>query len=102
MGYIYCYNNVREHSSLGYETPFANLKRKMPDLDDSIRAPIPVLLDKVVAQLGPWNGHNVLAQHRLNLRRASAKSGWPRSCPTTRSNSLRLFASASIPLHVLA
>jgi hypothetical protein len=64
MGYIYYYNNVREHSSLGYETPFANLKRQMPDLDDSIRAPIPVLLDKVAVQLGPWSGYHVLAQHR--------------------------------------
>jgi hypothetical protein len=64
LGYVYYYNNVREHSSLGYETPFANLKRQMPDLDDSIRAPIPVLLDKVSVQLGPWSGYNVLAQHR--------------------------------------
>ncbi|OQB25681.1 MAG: hypothetical protein BWY10_02456 [Chloroflexi bacterium ADurb.Bin180] len=63
MGYIYYYNNVREHSSLGYETPFASLKRQLPEVDDSIRAPIPILLDKVAVQLGPWGGYNVLAQH---------------------------------------
>ena len=47
MGYVYYCNNIRDHPALGYETPFANLKRQMPDLDDSIHAPIPALLDKV-------------------------------------------------------
>ena len=66
MGYVYYYNNVREHSSLDYETPFASLKRQLPEVDDSIRAPIPILLDKVAVQLGPWGGYNVLAQHRTS------------------------------------
>lgn len=29
-GYIYYYNNIREHSSLGYQTPFAHLKKQLP------------------------------------------------------------------------
>jgi transposase InsO family protein len=32
MGFIYYYNNVREHSSLDYQTPCARLKQTLPDL----------------------------------------------------------------------
>ena len=63
MGYLYYYNNVREHSSLGYQTPFAHLHQLLPDIDANIRVAIPVMLDKVAVQLGPWSGYNVLAQH---------------------------------------
>jgi len=68
MGYIYYYNNVREHSSLDRQTPFAHLKQQQPDIDDHLRSPQPFILDDVSVQLGPWSEYNVLAQH-LNLRR---------------------------------
>ena len=62
-GYIYYYNNLREHSSLGDHTLFQHLKAHSPDLDQRIRFVVPILLDKVAVQLGPWSGYNVLAQH---------------------------------------
>lgn len=64
LGYIYYYNNVREHSALDYQTPFGYLKSQMPDLDESIRYVVPVVLDDVSVKLGPWSGYNVLAQNR--------------------------------------
>ena len=63
MGYAYYYNNVREHSALGYRTPFEALKTALPDIDDDIRAPPPFLLDDVSVRLGPWSGYNLLAQY---------------------------------------
>jgi hypothetical protein len=63
MGYIYYYDNIREHSSLNYSTPFAHLKSQLPDIDDKIRFTIPILLDDVSVSLGPWSGYHVLAQH---------------------------------------
>jgi transposase len=85
LGYIYYYNNVREHSSLDYKTPFAHLKRQLPDIDENIRFVIPIMLDKVAVELGPWSGYNVLTQH-LRLRRetlshtlraeADKRTGW--------------------------
>jgi len=65
MGYIYYYNNVREHSSLGYQTPFEYLKDQLPEIDDNIRVLIPIMLDEAAVALGPWSGYNVLAQHRF-------------------------------------
>jgi hypothetical protein len=65
MGYIYYYNNVREHSSLGYRTPYQRLQEQLPDLDDNIRFVVPILLDNVAVELGPWSGYHVLAQHRV-------------------------------------
>jgi transposase len=65
MGYIYYYNNVREHSSLDYQTPFAYLKQQLPNIDDHLRLAQPFILDDVSVQLGPWSGYNVLAQHLL-------------------------------------
>ena len=53
MGYIYYYNNVREHSALNYRTPFSFLKAQLPDIDDKIRFVIPIMLDKVSVKLGP-------------------------------------------------
>jgi len=53
MGYIYYYNNVREHSALNYHTPFPFLKTQLPDVDDKIRFVIPIMLDKVSVKLGP-------------------------------------------------
>jgi putative transposase len=63
MGYMYYYNNVREHSSLNYLTPFEYLKKQIPDLNDSIRYTIPILLDDAAVTIGPWSGYNVLAQY---------------------------------------
>jgi len=63
MGYIYYYNNLREHSSLNYQAPFSYLKTQLPDIDDKMRFVIPIMLDKVSVELGPWSGYHVLAQH---------------------------------------
>ena len=68
MGYMYYYNNVREHSSLGYQTPFAYLKQHQPHIDDQLRLVQPFILDDVAVQLGPWSGYNVLAQHPICVR----------------------------------
>jgi transposase InsO family protein len=67
MGYIYYYNNVREHSSLDYQTPFAHLKELRPDIDDHLRLVQPFILDDVSVELGPWSGYNVLAQHLVPI-----------------------------------
>jgi hypothetical protein len=67
MGYIYYYDNVREHSALQYQTPFAYLKSQLPEIDDRIRFVIPIMLDDVSISLGPWSGYHVLAQHHLHL-----------------------------------
>jgi hypothetical protein len=64
MGYMYYYNNVREHSSLDYQTPFAILKKQMPEIMDSSRYTIPILLDNAAVNIGPWSGYNVLAQNQ--------------------------------------
>lgn len=65
LGYIYYYNNVREHSSLSDKTPFEYLREQMPEIDDTIRYVQPFLLDSVAVKLGPWSGYNVLAQHQV-------------------------------------
>lgn len=64
LGYIYYYNNLREHSSLDYQTPFAYLKRQAPAIDDGIRYVQPIMLDSVAVKLGPWSGYHVLAQYQ--------------------------------------
>ena len=63
LGYIYYYNNVREHSSLNYETPYQRLKQQLPAMDDRIRYIQPLILDEASVKLGPWSGYNVLAQY---------------------------------------
>jgi hypothetical protein len=75
MGYIYYYNNVREHSSLDFQTPFAYLKHAQPNLDDSIRYAQPFILDNVSVALGPWSGYNVLAQHPLDREVSGLPAG---------------------------
>jgi transposase len=67
LGYIYYYNNLREHSALDFKTPFSCLKAHLPDIDDKIRFVIPIMLDKVAVELGPWSGYHVLAQHRRDF-----------------------------------
>ena len=64
LGYIYYYNNVREHSSLANQTPFDYLKQQAPDIDDAIRYVQPILLDTASVQLGAWSGYNVLTQNQ--------------------------------------
>lgn len=66
-GYIYYYNNLREHSSLDYKTPFEYLKKQMPQLNENMKYAQPILLDDVSTKIGDWSGYNVLAQ---NLRRS--------------------------------
>ena len=65
LGYIYYYNNVREHSSLNYQTPYQHLKKHLPGVDSNIRFVIPIMLDKVSVEIGSWSGYNVLAQHHI-------------------------------------
>jgi len=64
-GYLYYYNTLRAHSALDYRTPFQALQAHLPQLDPRIRLVVPILLDSVAVQLGPWSGYNVLAQHRV-------------------------------------
>ena len=78
LGYIYYYNNVREHSSLDYKTPFDHLKEQLPKIDDNIRTVIPIMLDKVAVEIGPWSGYNVLAQHHCSQR--ASRQGYT-TCP---------------------
>ena len=66
-GYIYYYNNVREHSSLDYQTPFAYLKKRMPEIHEDMKYAKPILLDGISTAIGPWSGYNVLAQHHLKI-----------------------------------
>jgi len=68
LGYIYYYNNLREHSSLNYQTPYQHLKQQAPNLDDNIRLVVPIILDNVAVALGPWSGYNVLAQYHMKKR----------------------------------
>ncbi len=56
-------HNIREHSSLNYQTPFSCLKRQLPHINDKIRFVIPIMLDKVSVTLGPWSGYQILAEH---------------------------------------
>jgi hypothetical protein len=45
MGYLYCHNNVRQHSALACRTHYRHLMEQLPDLDESIRLVVPILLD---------------------------------------------------------
>ena len=63
FGYIYFYDNVREHSSLNYQTSFQMLKQRLLDIDDNICYTIPVILDDAAVKIGPWSGYNILAQN---------------------------------------
>ena len=44
--------NVREHSSLDYQTPYQHLKKHLPGVDKNIRFVIPIMLDKVSVEMG--------------------------------------------------
>ena len=64
LNYIYYYNNVRKHSSLGRLTPYQYLSSQMPTLDARIRIVPPLFLDNISIDLGPWSGYHLLAQYR--------------------------------------
>jgi len=82
LGYIYYYNNVREHSALGYQTPFAHLKQHAPDIADDIRYVQPILLDSIAVKLGPWSGYHLLAQNPRGDRASQIQCRPPDGCPT--------------------
>lgn len=63
LNYVYYYNNVREHSALGYRTPFEALSSQLPNVASDIRSPPPFLLDDVSTDIGPWSGYHLLAPH---------------------------------------
>ena len=64
LRYLYYYNNVRKHSSLGNIPPYHYLKKQIPTVDDRMRVVPPITLDKVSLELGPWSGYHVLAHHQ--------------------------------------
>ncbi len=74
LGYIYYYNNLREHSSLGFKSPFSYLKTQLPETDDKIRIVISIALDKVAVEMGPWSGYHVLAEHPIYFREVLRQS----------------------------
>ncbi len=75
LGYLYYYNNIREHSALDYRTPYAALKAELPNIDEAIRFPIPFLLDDVSVRLGPWSGYHLLAHHLTLIRHEKVRFG---------------------------
>jgi hypothetical protein len=79
LTYVYYYNNVREHSSLDYHTPFEALRAQLPDVAADIRCPPPFLLDAVSTAIGPWTGYHLLAPHRISRPPAA------RASPTGRA-----------------
>lgn len=68
MNYIYYYNCVRKHSSLGNIPPYSYLQKTTTGIDDTIKYVPPIFLDKVSAQLGAWSGYQVLAQNQIEKR----------------------------------
>ena len=64
MNYLYYYNCVRKHSSLGRIPPFSYLQKTTTNIDDTIKYVPPIFLDEVSVDLGPWSGYHVLAQYR--------------------------------------
>ena len=65
MGYMYYYNNVREHSSLNDLTPFVHLKKQLPQISDTMKYIQPFILDDVSVKIGSWSGYHVLVQNLL-------------------------------------
>jgi len=63
MNYLYYYNCVRKHSSLGRIPPFSYLQKTTTNIDDTIKYVPPIFLDKLSVDLGPWSGYHVLAQY---------------------------------------
>ena len=63
FNYLYYYNCVRKHSSLGRIPPYEYLKKTTTVIDDTIKYVPPIFLDEVSAKLGIWSGYHVLAQY---------------------------------------
>lgn len=63
LNYIYYYNCVRKHSSLGRISPYEYLKKQLPTINDKIRIVPPIILDNVTVDLGEWSGYHRLAQY---------------------------------------
>ena len=63
FNYLYYYNCVRKHSSLGRIPPYSYLKKTTTEIDDTIKYVPPIFLDEVSAKLGAWSGYQVLAQY---------------------------------------
>jgi len=63
FNYLYYYNCVRKHSSLGRIPPYDYLKKTTAGIDDTIKFVPPIFLDEVSAKLGTWSGYHVLAQY---------------------------------------
>ena len=73
FNYLYYYNCVRKHSSLGRIPPYDYLKKTTTvTLDDTIKYVPPIFLDEVSAKLGTWSGYHVLAQYLFLPCHASA------------------------------
>ena len=66
LGYMYYYNNLREHSSLEYRAPVQCLREQEPEIDDNIRFIVPIMLDHVAVELGPWSGYHLLAHYLIS------------------------------------
>jgi hypothetical protein len=64
FNYLYYYNCVRKHSSLGRIPPYDYLKKTTTNIDDTIKFVPPIFLDEVSAKLGTWSGYHVLAQYQ--------------------------------------
>lgn len=69
FNYLYYYNCVRKHSSLGRIPPFSYLQKTTTAIDDTIKYVPPIFLDEVSAKLGTWSGYHVLAQYQLKITR---------------------------------
>jgi len=65
MNFLYYYNAVRRHSSLGRQPPFAHLSKTAIGLDDRIKYVPPIFLDHLAAKLGDWSGYHLLASHHF-------------------------------------
>ena len=52
MSYVYYYNSLSEHSSLDYCTLFEVLKEHLPEIKDTTRHIILIMLDKAAVKLG--------------------------------------------------
>jgi gas vesicle protein len=66
FNYLYYYNCVRKHSSLGRIPPYTYLKKTTTGIDDTIKFVPPIFLDEVSAKLGAWSGYQVLAQYLVH------------------------------------
>jgi len=68
FNYLYYYNCVRKHSSLGGIPPYEYLYKTTSGIDDTIKYVPPIFLDDVSAELGAWSGYHVLAQYLDEVR----------------------------------